>query len=146
MDTITALAKFFETLLAYGYFMAIVWGLAVSQGVTQVLKYPLRRFFYARGQDPYNPMTAEIEVAHHRWWVRVIAFASGFSTTFAIWPGDSLAVRIVVSVAVGGLSPLLYQVVTHWWPWLGEKATADRVLPEPLPPPAGEAARRDDVR
>jgi hypothetical protein len=143
MDTITAAAEFFEKLLAYGYFMAVVWGFAVSQALTQILKYPLRRHFYAKGQDPYSPVTPEIEVAHHRWWVRVIAFGSGFATTLAIWPDDALAVRIVVSVAVGGLSPLLYQVVTHWWPWLGEKATADRALPPPLPPPA---PTRDDVR
>lgn len=125
---LNVIAETFEALFKQAHFSSVALGLLISFGATQFLKYPLRWAFYRKGQDPKSSLTPEIEVEFHRWCVRALALVTGFLGTFFTWPDQLLKAKIVWAIAVGVSSPLIYIMVTKWWPWLGEKATADNVL------------------
>lgn len=133
MEILTKIADVFDALLTHAHFASILLGLVISTGLTQLAKYPLRLYFYRKGADPLSRVTPEIEVEFHRWTVRLVAVLSGTLGTFLTWPDGSLAYRLVWSIASGLACPTLYSVVTHFVPWLGEKATADKVLEPPKP-------------
>ena len=126
---LNTIAQTFEALFQQAHFSSVMLGLLISLGLTQFLKYPLRLLFHYLGQDPENSMTPEIAVGLHRWCVKAVAVLSGFGGTLLTWPDGSLKVRIVWAIAVGVSSPITYIVVTKFWPWLGEKATADKIIP-----------------
>lgn len=131
MNTFTAIGTFFEGLLAQAHFVSILLGLVISTGFTQLAKYPVRLYFYRKGLDPLSRLTPEIEVEFHRWAIRLIAVVTGALGTFLTWPDGSLTYRLVWSIAAGLACPTLYAVTCHFVPWLGEKATADKVLDAP---------------
>lgn len=121
-------ATYFEGLLSHVHFVSIVLGVVISTGITQVAKYPLRVMFYRKGLDPNSKLTPEIEVEYHRWWVRVIAVTAGAVTTFAMWPDEPWRFRLVWAIASGLACPTLYSITVHFFPWLGDKASADKAL------------------
>jgi hypothetical protein len=145
MELITQVAQFFEALLAHAHFLSIVLGMIVASGVAQWAKYPVRRWFYSRGRCDESRIPANQEAEFHRWCIRSIAGVVAFAVTFATWPDPVMSWRVVWSLATAALTPLTYQIVTHFWPWLGEKATADRGLPPVMPEPSREC-RRDDTQ
>lgn len=136
MDAINAFAVFFDGLLAHAHFLSITLGMLIASGVAQWAKYPIRRFFYNQGQSDRSPISSEREAEFHRWCIRTIAGVVAFTVTFATWPDSNLTWRIVWSCASAALTPITYLVFTHIWPWLGERATADRGLSQK--PPTGD--------
>lgn len=131
MEIITAIGNFIEGLFTHAHLSSIVAGLLLSIGFTQLAKYPLRLLFHRKGLDPDSKLTPEIEVEFHRWVTRLIAVVAGIIGAFATWPDGSLTYRLVWSTATGLAAPAIYSIAVHFWPWLGDKASADRAIPPP---------------
>lgn len=133
MSILNDIAKLIESLIQHAHFVSIALGFVISMGVTQLVKFPLRLYFYRKGLDPESKLTPEIEVEFHRWTVRLFAGLAGFVGTLATWPDGTWGYKLVWASAVCLASPTLYIVVCHFFPWLAEKATADRALDPPKP-------------
>jgi hypothetical protein len=123
MDALTALISAFEALLAHAHFLSIALGMVIASSAAQWAKFPIRR-----------------------WFIRTIAGLVAFLVTFATWPDPSLAWKVVWSLTTAALTPITYQVITHYVPWLGERMTADRGLAHMLERSAAEPARQDDTQ
>jgi hypothetical protein len=133
MEVVTKVAELLEGVIQHTHFVSLALGLIISTCFTQLAKYPVRVWFYRKGLDPLSRLTPEIEVEFHRWLVRLVAVVSGALGTFLTWPDGTLSYKLVWSLAVGLASPGIYALACHWWPWLGEKTTADKIIEPPKP-------------
>lgn len=133
MDILNDIARLVEGLIQHAHFVSIALGFVISAGFTQLVKMPLRLYFYRKGLDPESRLTPEIEVEFHRWTVRLISVLAGFAGTLATWPDGTWGYKLVWAAATGLACPTLYIVITHYIPWLGDKASADRALDPPKP-------------
>lgn len=92
---------------------AIVAGFVTSWCVTQGGKY--------------HPVIAGMSDVAARRATRALAFVTGFGPVAVLWPLPG-AERWVMAVVVGVAAPVAYtivvRVVGHFWPWLGQHASA----------------------
>jgi len=106
------------TWLTFREVRAIIVGLIVSWGVTQLVKNA--------------PSLVAMPEVPRRFWTRMLAFLLGALPVAAMWPGDWIE-RLGIAAAIGFASPVIYtygaRVLYHFWPWLEPKMSAMPVVP-----------------
>lgn len=105
--------------LTYREVRAIIVGLILSWGITQVVKNA--------------PSLVAMPENDRRFWTRVLAFLLGALPSVALWPGDWVE-RLSIGAAIGFASPVIYtygaRVLYHFFPWLEIKMSATPAVPK----------------
>lgn len=111
MSTVRSILDSLVMLLGNEAALSILFGLVISLGGTQYLKFRV-------------PMPTDWR-DEYRWFVRLMSLPLGFFPTYFTWPQQH---RVIVALTVALGAPILYKIVVaavYWkWPDLEAKLSA----------------------
>lgn len=102
MAILRSILEGLQTLLGNDSAMSIIFGLVISLGGTQYLKFRI-------------PVPGPLQ-DEYRWFVRAISLPLGFFPVYFTWP---LSHRLYVALSVALTAPTIYRLATAllYWKW-----------------------------